>query len=172
MYTHYYIRMEITVFYLKITQHQLSISWSQISVYWLRFCNTSKLSLRPSNPQLIPLDFQIQYSYPLIDKEFYLNCLTYWLYEREFCITLFTIKVYRTPYTWYFDPPTHGILTPYPWYFDPPTHGISSPLSMVFWPPCPWYFDPPTHGISNPHTHSILTPQPISWLKMRGVKIP
>ena len=27
--------------------------------------------------------------------------------------------VFWTPYPWYFEPPTHGILTPYPWYFDP-----------------------------------------------------
>ena len=58
--------------------------------------------------------------------------------------------VYRPPYPWYIDPPTHGILTPlplvyrppYPWYIDPPTHGISTPY--------PWYIDPPTYGISNP----------------------
>ena len=31
--SHDYIRMEITVLYLKIPRHQLSISWSQISVY-------------------------------------------------------------------------------------------------------------------------------------------
>jgi hypothetical protein len=36
IYAHGYIRMEITVLYLKISRHQLSISWSQLSVYWLR----------------------------------------------------------------------------------------------------------------------------------------
>jgi hypothetical protein len=41
-------------------------------------------------------------------------------------------------------------LTPYPWYIDPHTHGILTPLSMVFWPPYPWYFDPPIHDILNP----------------------
>jgi hypothetical protein len=55
-------------------------------------------------------------------------------------------------------------LTPYPWYIDPHTHGILTPLSMVFWPPYQWYIEPPTHG--------ILTPLPIYWLEMRGVKIP
>jgi hypothetical protein len=77
-----------------------------------------------------------------------------------------------TPYPWYIEPSIHGILTPlpmvyqtpYPWYFDPPTHGILTPLSMVYWTPYPWYFDNPTHG--------ILTTLPISWLEMRGVKIP
>ena len=27
--------------------------------------------------------------------------------------------VYRPPYPWYIDPPTHGILTPCPWNIDP-----------------------------------------------------
>ena len=44
--------------------------------------------------------------------------------------------VYRSPYPWYFDPPTDGILTPSTHGIStPPTHGISTPL--------PWYFDPP-----------------------------
>jgi hypothetical protein len=33
IYAHDYIKMEITVLYLKISRHQLSIWWSQISVY-------------------------------------------------------------------------------------------------------------------------------------------
>jgi hypothetical protein len=57
--------MEITVLYFKIARHQLSISWSQISVYWLLFRVASKLNLRPSNLQLLPLNFKIQYSYLL-----------------------------------------------------------------------------------------------------------
>jgi hypothetical protein len=52
--THDYIRMEITVLYLKSLRHQLSITWSQISVYWLRSLVASKLNLRPSNLQLMP----------------------------------------------------------------------------------------------------------------------
>jgi hypothetical protein len=32
IYTHYYITMEITILYLKISWHQLGIEWSQISV--------------------------------------------------------------------------------------------------------------------------------------------
>ena len=32
IYTHDYIRMEITVLYLKIPRHQLSIEWLQISL--------------------------------------------------------------------------------------------------------------------------------------------
>jgi hypothetical protein len=30
------------------------------------------------------------------------------------------------------DPPIHGILTPYPWYEDPLTHGVLSTIPMVF----------------------------------------
>jgi len=67
--THDYIRMEITVLYLKILQHQLSITWSQISVYWLCSRVASKLDLRPSNLQLLPWNFQIQYSYLLINRK-------------------------------------------------------------------------------------------------------
>ena len=58
--------------------------------------------------------------------------------------------VYRPPYPWYIDPPTHGISTPLTMVYRPPTHGISTPQPMVFWPPCPWNIDPPTYGISNP----------------------
>ena len=43
----------------------------------------------------------------------------------------------------FYYPPTHSIYwTPYPWYFDSPTHGILTPLPMVYWPPYPWYIDP------------------------------
>ena len=66
IYTYDYIKMEITVLYLKISRHQLSISWSQISVYWLRFRVAVKLNLPPSNLQLMQWNFQIQYSYLLI----------------------------------------------------------------------------------------------------------
>ena len=54
----------------------------------------------------------------------------------------------------------HGISTPYLWYFDPPTHGILTPLPMVYRPPYPWYFDPPIHGISTPipMVYGISTP--------------
>jgi hypothetical protein len=45
IYTHDYIRMEITVLYLKISRHQLSISWSQISVYWLRYRITNSKNI-------------------------------------------------------------------------------------------------------------------------------
>ena len=57
--------MEITELYLKISQHQLEIWWSQKSVYWLRYRVASKLNLRPSNLQLMPWNFQIQYCYLL-----------------------------------------------------------------------------------------------------------
>ena len=43
--------------------------------------------------------------------------------------------VYRPPYPWYFDHPTHGILTPYPWYIGP--------LPMLFRAHYPWYIKPP-----------------------------
>jgi hypothetical protein len=64
--------------------------------------------------------------------------------------------VYRPPYPWNIDPPTHGISTP-PTYgiLTPPAHGIlnplpmvpfiSTPLSMVFWSPYTWYFDLPAY---------------------------
>ena len=76
--------------------------------------------------------------------------------------------VYRPPYPWNIDPPTHGISTPlpmvfwppYPWYFDPPIHGILTPLLMVYWPPYPWYIDPPTHGILTPLPMEYRTPYP------------
>ena len=58
--------------------------------------------------------------------------------------------VYRPPYWWYIEHPTHGILTPYQWYIyiDPPIHGILNPY--------PWYVDP--------HIHGIFTPLPmICW---------
>ena len=61
IYTHDYIRMEITVLYLKISRHQLSISWSQISVYWLYYRIASRLNLRPLNLQLMPWNSQIQH---------------------------------------------------------------------------------------------------------------
>ena len=56
--------------------------------------------------------------------------------------------VYRPPYAWYVDPPTHGILTPLPMVYQPP-------LSMIYRPPYPWYIDPPIHG--------ILTPLPMEY---------
>ena len=95
--------------------------------------------------------------------------------------------VYRTPYTWYCDTPTHaisntlstGYWTPYPWYSEPPIRGILNPLPMVYRAsihgilnPYRSYFDPPTHGILTqllmvvripypwyfePPTHGILT---------------
>ena len=55
--------------------------------------------------------------------------------------------VYRPPYPWNIDPPTHGISTPLPMVFWPPTHGILTPLSMVYWPHYPCYIDPLTHDI-------------------------
>ena len=59
IYIHNYIRMEITVLYLKISLHQLSISWSQMFVYWFRLRVASKLNLRPSYLQLMPWNFQM-----------------------------------------------------------------------------------------------------------------
>ena len=67
-----------------------------------------------------------------------------------------------TPYPWYIDLPSHGILTPlYPRYIDPlsmvyrpPTHGISTPLPKVFYP-YTWYIDPASHGISTSYPWSI-----------------
>jgi hypothetical protein len=86
--------------------------------------------------------------------------------------------VFRTSYTWYFDPLPryieilmHGISSlrsmvykyPYPWYFDTPTHGISNPLSMVHQTPYPWYIEPHANGTLTvePATHGILNPLPM-----------
>jgi len=63
--------MEITVLYMKISRHQFSIWWSQMSVYWLCYRVASKLNLRPSNLQLMPWNFQIQYRYLLIMKRMF-----------------------------------------------------------------------------------------------------
>jgi hypothetical protein len=40
--------------------------------------------------------------------------------------------------------------TTYSWYFEPPTHGTSNPLSMMYRTPYSWHIEPPTYGISNP----------------------
>ena len=48
-----------------MSRYQLSIEWSQISIYWVRYHIASKLNLQPSNLQLMPWNFQIQYSYLL-----------------------------------------------------------------------------------------------------------
>ena len=61
--------------------------------------------------------------------------------------------VYGAPYPWYIDPLPMVSWPPYHWYIDPPTHDILTPY--------PWYFDP----------LSMLC-WPISWLEMRGVKLP
>ena len=58
--------------------------------------------------------------------------------------------VYRTPYTWYVEPPTHDILNLLSMAYRTPIYGLSNPLPMVFWAPYPWYIDPPIHGILNP----------------------
>jgi hypothetical protein len=56
-----FIRIGITVLYLKSYQCQLWIWRSQISV----LLSPVKLHLRPSNPQLTPPTLQIQYCYSL-----------------------------------------------------------------------------------------------------------
>jgi hypothetical protein len=46
--------------------------------------------------------------------------------------------VYRPPYPWYFDPPTHRISTPYTWYFDLPAYffyykwGVQNTMGVQF----------------------------------------
>ena len=88
--------------------------------------------------------------------------------------------VYQTPYLWYIEPPTHGILTPLPmvyqipylWYIEPSIYGISNALPMVFWTPYPWYIETPIHGILNslpmvfwPPYHGISNPlSMVFWL--------
>jgi hypothetical protein len=58
--------------------------------------------------------------------------------------------VYRTPYPWYCEFPTHAIANPIPMLFGPPSNGISNPLPVVFWPSYPLYTETSTHSISNP----------------------
>ena len=105
-----------------------------------------------------------------------------WHYEPPMhCISNPLSMVYRTTLSMVFWPP-------YKWYIKIPTCGISNPLLMIFWtslsvvyrPPClsldnsslfmvyqthyPWYSDP---------YHSwYIRSLPISWLEMRGFKIP
>ena len=78
--------------------------------------------------------------------------------------------VYRTPYPWYIEPPTHGILTPlpmvyqtsYPWYSDPPTHGTfvyRTPYLGIL-TPYPRNIKPPIHGILTPLPMVYRTPYP------------
>jgi hypothetical protein len=54
---------EITVLYLKISRHQLEIWWSQIKFTGDALAESVNGYLRPLNPQLMPWNFQIQYSY-------------------------------------------------------------------------------------------------------------
>ena len=70
--------------------------------------------------------------------------------------------VYRPPYWWYIEHPTHGTLTPYQWYIyiDPPIHSILIPY--------PWYIDPPPSMVYQTPYPWYVDPLPISWLEMRG----
>ena len=63
-----FIRIWITVQYLKSWRCQLWIWRSQISVLLAPLCTQVKLHLRPSNPQLTLPILQIQYCYSLICK--------------------------------------------------------------------------------------------------------
>ena len=51
---------------------------------------------------------------------------------------------------------------------------LSNPLSTVYWTPYsyPWYTEPPTHGNLTPPHPWYIEPLHISWLEMRGFKIP
>jgi hypothetical protein len=79
--------------------------------------------------------------------------------------------VFRTPYPWYFDPLYMVFWLPYPCYLELPTM-VFRPLFMLFCPPYSWYIELPTHRILTTPIYGILTPLSISWLEMRGVKIP
>ena len=50
---------------------------------------------------------------------------------------------------------------PYPWYIDPPTHGILTPLPMEYRPPLPMEYQSLSYGIIN---FSLL-------VEMRGFKL-
>ena len=90
--------------------------------------------------------------------------------------------VYRPPYPFNIDPPTHGIRPSYPWYIGPllmlcwpPTNGISISLPIVCWPWYPWYYAlllmvcwplamvnrPPYIWHIKPPNHDILTTIPM-----------
>ena len=105
--------------------------------------------------------------------------------------------VYWTPYPWYIEPPTHGILnpvskvfwthypshieptahcilTPYIWYINPTIHGISNSMSMVYRTPYPWCMEHPfmAYWTRNawyiePTIHDILAPLPIVPMEYR-----
>ena len=51
--------------------------------------------------------------------------------------------VCRTPYPWYIQPLTHGIVICYTWYLKPSLHGILNPLLMAHRTPYQKYCDPP-----------------------------
>ena len=66
--------------------------------------------------------------------------------------------VCRTPYPWYIQPLTHGIVICYTWYLKPSLHGILNPLLMAHRTPYQKYCDPPAYGVSN--AYGILTLYP------------
>ena len=57
------VNYEITVLYLNISRHQLEIWWSQIEFTGDAVAEPVNGYLRPLNRQLMPWNFQIQYSY-------------------------------------------------------------------------------------------------------------
>jgi hypothetical protein len=56
------VNYEITVLYLNISRHQLEIWWSQIEFTGDAVAEPVNGYLRPLNRQLMPWNFQIQYS--------------------------------------------------------------------------------------------------------------
>ena len=76
-------------------------------------------------------------------------------------------KVYRTPYPWHIKPPTHRISNPLPGYNEPVTHGISNHLFMVCWPLYPSHIKPPAHGMLIPWP---MVYQTLSFGRNEGVE--
>ena len=73
--------------------------------------------------------------------------------------------VCQTPYPWYIEPLTHGIVICYTWYLKPSLHGILNPLLMAYRTPYQKYCDPPPMVYQMPMAfwpsiHVILTPYP------------
>ena len=104
------------------------------------------------------------------------------LYNYEFWFSLCKIvrrsvilllPLFRTPYSYYIESPTHGksnpfygIMNPlpvvyrthYPCYIELPIHGISKPLPMIYRTAFPCYIEHPDRGILTPLPMVYRTP--------------
>ena len=76
--------MKITVLYLEILTASIVDVMVANIFYWLRWRVANKLNLRPSNLQLMPWHFQIQYSYLL--SLYDMQCII--LVYHKFCMRM------------------------------------------------------------------------------------